>query len=99
MRPAPSPAARRTALRRTGRGRLSLRRGLDPGAVETVIAARVQTKIAHLGPGHGPVQAHVEGNPGDLLGKEGLGPSVDALALRPEKDLARADQESVETRR
>src|ERR1700675_3134371 len=98
MQPAPSPAARRSALRRAGRGRLRLRRGVYPGAIETVIAARVQPEVAHLGPRYCPVQAHVEGDPRGLLGEEGLGPRVDALTLQPEGDLARTDQEIVEPR-
>src|SRR5574341_32306 len=100
MRPTPSPAAlageARILLGRPGRGRLAGRRDLDPGPIEAVIAARVQTKVSHLGSRDGPVQAHVEGNPRDLLSEEDLGPSVDALALRPEEDLARTDQDIVE---
>src|ERR1700674_3024081 len=98
MRPAPSPAAGRTALRRAGRGRLGLRRGVYPGAIQAVVAARVQPEVAHLGSRNDPVQAHVKGDPRDLLGKKSLGPRVDALALLPEGDLASADQKIVEPR-
>src|ERR1700674_5092951 len=98
MRPAPSPAAGRTALRRAGHGRLSLRRGIYPGAIQAVVAARVQPEVAHLGPRNDPVQAHVKGNPRDFLGEESLGPRVDALTLRSERDLAPAYQEIVEPR-
>src|SRR5882724_1349271 len=71
-------------------------RGLDPGAVEPVIAAGMEPEVPDLGSHHRPVQANVKRYPGDLFGEERLSPPVDAQALRPERDLARPDQEIVE---
>src|SRR4030095_9594652 len=83
-----------SALRHSGRRRWGRRlRALDPGAVESVVAAGMKAEVPDLGSHHHPVQADVERYPGNLIGKEGLSPAIDAQALGPERDLARSVQE------
>src|SRR5215472_8388671 len=83
-------------LRLARRRRRRRRRTLDPRTVEPMEAARVEPEISHLGARHRPVQARVERNPGNLLGKKCLGSAVNAQPLRPEGDLAATDQQIVE---
>src|SRR5258705_7397595 len=86
-----------SALWHSGRRRWRRRlRGLDPGPVESVIAAGMKPEVPDFGSHHRPVQADVERYPGNLLGEEGLGPTVDAQTLGPERDLACPDEEIAE---
>src|SRR5215471_13872947 len=83
-------------LRLARRRRRRRRRALDPRTVEPMEAARVKPEISDLGARHRPVQARVERNPGNLLGKKCLSSAVNAQPLRPEGDLAGTDQQIVE---
>src|SRR5262245_57895169 len=69
---------------------------LDPDAVEPETATWMRAKLFHLWPADRPNEPHVDRNPREILREQGLSADVQPLALRPEEELARSNQQIVE---
>lgn len=72
-----------------GRSRPRLGSGRDAGndieadAGQPMKSGRVKPEIAHLGPGHAPLETDVDRQPRHVLGQQGLGALVETRALDP----------------
>src|SRR5216117_96804 len=77
---------------------LGARRRLERDGVEPAEARRVQAQPVHVSARHGPVEAHVDRQPRQLLCEQELGAVVESLPLGAERELAGAGQHAIERR-